>query len=54
MSKAYGFASWCIGWMVFPTELEPTMQKIQDTVIICPPVIPNMPLPAPSAKDTHS
>lgn len=39
MSKAYGFASWRIGWMVFPTELEPAMQKIQDTVIICPPVI---------------
>jgi aspartate/methionine/tyrosine aminotransferase len=39
MSKAYGFASWRIGWMVFPAELEQAMQKIQDTVIICPPVI---------------
>ena len=39
MSKAYGFASWRIGWLVFPAELEPAMQKIQDTVIICPPVI---------------
>ena len=39
MSKAYGFASWRIGWTVFPAELEPAMQKIQDTVIICPPVI---------------
>jgi aspartate/methionine/tyrosine aminotransferase len=39
MSKAYGLASWRIGWMVFPAELEPAMQKIQDTVIICPPVI---------------
>ena len=39
MSKAFGFASWRIGWMVFPAELEPAMQKIQDTVIICPPVI---------------
>jgi aspartate/methionine/tyrosine aminotransferase len=39
MSKAYGFASWRIGWMVFPKELEPAIQKIQDTVIICPPVI---------------
>ena len=35
MSKAYVFASWRVGWMVFPTELEPAMQKIQDTVIIC-------------------
>jgi len=39
MSKAYGFASWRIGWMVFPTELDPAMQKIQDTVIICPSAI---------------
>jgi aspartate/methionine/tyrosine aminotransferase len=39
MSKAYGFASWRIGWMVFPADLDSAMQKIQDTVIICPPVI---------------
>ena len=39
MSKAYGFASWRIGWMVFPKQLESAIQKIQDTVIICPPVI---------------
>jgi aspartate/methionine/tyrosine aminotransferase len=39
MSKAYGFASWRIGWMVFPESLEPAMRKVQDTVIICPPVI---------------
>lgn len=39
MSKAYGFASWRIGWMVFPAELESALQKIQDTLIICPPVI---------------
>lgn len=39
MSKAYGFASWRIGWMVFPARLEPAMRKIQDTLIICPPVI---------------
>lgn len=39
MSKAYGFASWRIGWMAFPTQLEPALRKIQDTVIICPPVI---------------
>ena len=39
MSKAYGFASWRIGWMVFPAQLEAAMRKIQDTLIICPPVI---------------
>ena len=39
MSKAYGFASWRIGWMVFPRQLEAAMRKIQDTLIICPPVI---------------
>ncbi len=39
MSKAYGFASWRIGWMVYPAELESALQKVQDTLIICPPVI---------------
>lgn len=39
MSKAYGFASWRIGWVVFPEKLEAAMRKIQDTILICPPVI---------------
>jgi aspartate/methionine/tyrosine aminotransferase len=39
MSKAFGFASWRIGWMVFPEILAAAMRKIQDTIIICPPVI---------------
>lgn len=39
MSKAYGFASWRIGWMVFPARLESAIRKVQDTIIICPPVI---------------
>jgi aspartate/methionine/tyrosine aminotransferase len=39
LSKAYGFASWRIGWMVFPAQLEAAMRKIQDTLLICPPVI---------------
>jgi aspartate/methionine/tyrosine aminotransferase len=39
MSKAYGFASWRIGWMVYPAALEPALRKIQDTLLICPPVI---------------
>ena len=39
LSKAFGFASWRIGWMVFPQILEAALRKIQDTLIICPPVI---------------
>jgi len=39
MSKAFGFASWRIGWMVLPETLAPALRKIQDTIVICPPVI---------------
>ena len=39
LSKAYGAASWRIGWMVLPAQLEAAARKIQDTLIICPPVI---------------
>ncbi len=39
LSKAYGFASWRIGWMVIPERLFMAIRKIQDTVLICPPVI---------------
>jgi aspartate/methionine/tyrosine aminotransferase len=39
LSKSHGFASWRIGWMVFPTHLESAMRKAQDTLLICPPVI---------------
>jgi len=39
MSKAYGFASWRIGWLVYPAHLESALRKIQDTLVICPPVI---------------
>ena len=39
LSKAYGFASWRIGWLVFPEKLESAMRKIQDTLLICPPVV---------------
>jgi aspartate/methionine/tyrosine aminotransferase len=39
LSKAYGFASWRIGWMVIPERLFMAVRKIQDTVLICPPVI---------------
>lgn len=39
LSKAYGFASWRIGYMVFGSHLEAAIKKIQDTILICPPVI---------------
>ncbi len=39
LSKAYGFASWRIGYMVIPAHLLAAVQKIQDTVAICPAVI---------------
>ena len=39
MSKAYGFASWRIGWMVLPERLAGAVHKIQDTILICAPVI---------------
>lgn len=39
LSKAYGFASWRIGYMVIPEKLLLSVQKIQDTNLICAPVI---------------
>jgi aspartate/methionine/tyrosine aminotransferase len=39
LSKSHGFASWRIGWMVIPAQLEAAVRKIQDTLLICPPVI---------------
>ena len=39
LSKAYGFASWRIGWMVIPDHLYMPVRKIQDTILICPTVI---------------
>lgn len=39
LSKAYGFASWRIGYMVIPQHLKQAVMKIQDTNLICPPVI---------------
>jgi aspartate/methionine/tyrosine aminotransferase len=37
LSKAYGFASWRIGYMVVPEALWVPVNKIQDTLLICPP-----------------
>jgi aspartate/methionine/tyrosine aminotransferase len=39
LSKAYGFASWRIGYMVAPAALFESIRKIQDTILICAPVI---------------
>ncbi|MDF5724653.1 MAG: pyridoxal phosphate-dependent aminotransferase [Rhizonema sp. PD37] len=39
LSKAYGFASWRIGYMVIPKRLLTAVRKIQDTILICPPVV---------------
>ena len=39
LSKAYGYASWRIGYMVVPIHLLESVQKIQDTILICPTVI---------------
>jgi aspartate/methionine/tyrosine aminotransferase len=39
LSKAYGFAGWRIGYMVYPERLHEAIAKIQDTVLVCPPVL---------------
>lgn len=39
LSKAYGFAGWRIGYFSYPEHLADAMAKIQDTVMVCPPVI---------------
>ncbi len=39
LSKAYGMASWRIGYMVIPESLLAAVRKAQDTILICPPVI---------------
>ena len=39
LSKAYGFAGWRVGYMVYPGHLASAMMKSQDTLVVCPPVI---------------
>ena len=36
LSKAYGYAGWRIGYMVYPEALASAMMKSQDTILICP------------------
>ena len=42
LSKAYGFAGWRIGYMVYPEHLAAAMAKCQDTILVCPPVVSQM------------
>jgi aspartate/methionine/tyrosine aminotransferase len=42
MSKNFGMASWRIGYVVFPTDLLDAMNKVQDTNLICAPVVSQM------------
>ncbi len=39
LSKSYGFASWRVGYMVIPAHLFEAVRKVQDTILICAPVI---------------
>jgi aspartate/methionine/tyrosine aminotransferase len=39
LSKTYGMAGWRIGYLVYPERLADAMAKVQDTILICPPVI---------------
>jgi aspartate/methionine/tyrosine aminotransferase len=39
LSKAYGFAGWRIGYMVYPRALADAVAKVQDTILVCPTVI---------------
>ncbi|MCA9261370.1 MAG: pyridoxal phosphate-dependent aminotransferase [Planctomycetales bacterium] len=38
-SKGYGMAGWRCGYLVAPDRLEPSLLKIQDTNLICPPQV---------------
>ena len=39
LSKAYGFASWRIGYLALPPQLSDVLDKIQDTILICAPLV---------------
>jgi aspartate/methionine/tyrosine aminotransferase len=38
-SKTYGMASWRVGFVVYPAHLAEAMNKVQDTNLICAPVV---------------
>ncbi len=39
LSKSYGMAGWRVGYMVMPEHLDQAVKKIQDTNLICPPIL---------------
>lgn len=39
LSKAFGMAGWRIGFMVIPATLETAIKKIQDTTLVCTPIV---------------
>ncbi len=39
LSKAYGMAGWRVGFMAAPAQLMGALAKVQDTVLICPPLV---------------
>ena len=39
LSKAYGMAGWRTGYMIIPAQLEVAIKKIQDTNLVCPPIV---------------
>jgi aspartate/methionine/tyrosine aminotransferase len=39
LSKAYGFAGWRVGYVVYPEHLATAMMKSQDTILICPTIL---------------
>lgn len=39
LSKNFGMASWRVGYVVFPEHLAEAMEKVQDTNLICAPVV---------------
>lgn len=38
-SKNFGMASWRVGYVVYPLDLSEAMNKVQDTNVICAPVV---------------
>ncbi|MEM8844820.1 MAG: pyridoxal phosphate-dependent aminotransferase [Pseudomonadota bacterium] len=39
LSKSYGFAGWRVGYMVLPDKLFSSFKKVQDTILISPPIV---------------
>ena len=39
LSKSFGFAGWRIGYMLIPTHLFASIRKVQDTILISPPIV---------------